>query len=60
MPLHATATSLLPMLARSSQPFDDSAYIFETKWDGVRAIAAVEERGVRVWGMPFKSLGWLH
>jgi ATP-dependent DNA ligase len=40
----------LPMLARSSQPFDDSSYIFETKWDGVRAIAAVGDGGVRVWG----------
>src|SRR4029079_2633082 len=31
---------LAPMLATSVQPFDDPAYLFDLKWDGVRAIAA--------------------
>ena len=33
---------LLPMLATSAAPFDSSDYFFEVKWDGVRALAAVE------------------
>ena len=42
--------SLLPMLAVSSAPFDSSAYSFEVKWNGVRALAAVETAGWRLWG----------
>jgi ATP-dependent DNA ligase len=38
------------MLATPAQPFDDPAYLFEIKWDGVRALAAVEERDWRLWG----------
>jgi bifunctional non-homologous end joining protein LigD len=41
---------LLPMLATPARPFDDPAYLFEIKWDGVRALAAVEEGGWRLWG----------
>jgi ATP-dependent DNA ligase len=41
---------LLPMLAMPARPFDDPAYLFEIKWDGVRALAAVEEGGWRLWG----------
>ena len=37
---------LTPMLATSAeQPFDDPGWVFEIKWDGVRAIAAVERPG---------------
>jgi DNA ligase D-like protein (predicted ligase) len=38
------------MLAVSAQPFDSSDYFFEVKWDGVRALAAVERNHWRVWG----------
>src|SRR5436190_24234284 len=41
---------LLPMLATSSEPFDDAAFLFEVKWDGVRALASVEPDGLRLWG----------
>ena len=41
---------LLPMLATSAQPFDASDYFFEVKWDGVRALAAVEGSQWRLWG----------
>jgi bifunctional non-homologous end joining protein LigD len=42
--------TLLPMLATSSDPFDSPDYRFETKWDGVRALAAVDANGWRLWG----------
>ena len=41
---------LLPMLAVPAVPFDSAAYSFEWKWDGVRALAAVEAAGWRLWG----------
>src|SRR5262245_14547048 len=41
---------LLPMLATSAAPFDDPAYFFETKWDGVRALASVDMGRWRLWG----------
>ena len=41
---------LLPMLAVASAPFDSAEYLFEVKWDGVRALAAVEPGGWAVWG----------
>ena len=41
---------LLPMLATRASPFDDEEYEFEVKWDGVRALAAVEAAGWRLWG----------
>jgi DNA ligase D-like protein (predicted ligase) len=40
----------LPMLAVSSPPFDSPEHVFEVKWDGVRALAAVEVSGLRIWG----------
>jgi bifunctional non-homologous end joining protein LigD len=43
-------TPLLPMLATRAEPFDDEDYEFEVKWDGVRALAAVEPGGWRLWG----------
>src|SRR4029077_3653970 len=41
---------LLPMLATSALPFDSVDYSFEVKWDGVRALAAVERGHWRLWG----------
>jgi ATP-dependent DNA ligase len=38
------------MLAVPAAPFDSAAYVFEVKWDGVRALAAVERHGWRLWG----------
>jgi ATP-dependent DNA ligase len=40
----------LPMLATSATPFDDPACRFETKWDGVRAMAAIANGSWRLWG----------
>ena len=39
----------LPMLAVASEPFDSSEYLFEVKWDGVRAIACVQNDRWRLW-----------
>jgi DNA ligase D-like protein (predicted ligase) len=41
---------LLPMLAIPAAPFDAEEYLFEVKWDGVRALAAVEAGHGRLWG----------
>lgn len=41
---------LLPMLAAASGPFDSEDHLFEVKWDGVRAMAAVHAGGWQVWG----------
>jgi bifunctional non-homologous end joining protein LigD len=41
---------LLPMLAMPAAPFDAPEYSFEVKWDGIRALAAVETSGWRLWG----------
>jgi ATP-dependent DNA ligase len=41
---------LLPMLAVRAEPFDSPEYLFEVKWDGVRALAARESTGWRMWG----------
>jgi bifunctional non-homologous end joining protein LigD len=40
----------LPMLAQAAEPFDHADYEFEVKWDGVRALGAVEARGWRLLG----------
>jgi hypothetical protein len=37
------------MLATSGPPFDDAGYIFEVKWDGVRALTAVTRKARRTW-----------
>jgi ATP-dependent DNA ligase len=42
--------TLMTMLAVPSAPFDSSEHVFEVKWDGVRALAAVEKEGWRLWG----------
>jgi ATP-dependent DNA ligase len=41
---------LLPILAVPAKPFDSAEYSFELKWDGIRALAAVERGGWRLWG----------
>jgi hypothetical protein len=41
---------LLPMLAVPARPFDSAEYSFEVKWDGVRALAAVETAAWQLWG----------
>jgi ATP-dependent DNA ligase len=41
---------LEPMLAVSAAPFDSPEYSFEIKWNGIRALAAVEATGWRLWG----------
>ena len=41
---------VLPMLAVAAEPFDSPEYSFEIKYDGVRALAAVDEMGWRLWG----------
>jgi bifunctional non-homologous end joining protein LigD len=38
------------MLATAAEPFDSPDYSFEIKWDGVRAIAAIESAGWQLWG----------
>src|SRR5262249_23202862 len=40
---------VLPMLAIGSEPFDAPEYCFEIQYDGVRALAAVEGSGWRLW-----------
>jgi bifunctional non-homologous end joining protein LigD len=39
-----------PMLAVAGDPFDSSEHLFEVKWDGVRALACVENHQWRLWG----------
>jgi bifunctional non-homologous end joining protein LigD len=48
---------LLPMLATSALPFDSFDYSFEVKWDGVRALAAVEGGHWRLWGRALADYG---
>jgi ATP-dependent DNA ligase len=40
----------LPMLAVPGEPFDSPEHLFEIKWDGVRAVACVEQGKWQVWG----------
>ena len=40
----------LPMLAVRGEPFDSPQHLFEIKWDGVRAVAAVEGGRWQLWG----------
>ena len=41
---------VLPMLSTSAKPFDDPGCVFDLKWDGVRALASVDAKGIRLWG----------
>ena len=40
----------LPMLAVSAEPFDSAEYLFEVKWNGVRALAARADGPWLLWG----------
>jgi DNA ligase D-like protein (predicted ligase) len=44
------------MLARIGEPFDDPDWLFEIKWDGVRAIAYVEGGTMRLHGRRRRDL----
>lgn len=45
-----------PMLAYLvDEPFDDPAWLFETKWDGYRAIADVQQDTVELYSRTFQS-----
>ena len=37
-----------PMLAQTARPFDSDLHLFEIKWDGTRAIALIEDDGIRL------------
>lgn len=39
---------LPPMLASIGKPFDSDEHVFEPKWDGIRALAFVEDGAVRL------------
>ena len=41
---------VLPMLSVAAEPCDSPEYSVEIKYDGVRALAAVDEAGWRLWG----------
>lgn len=49
-----------PMLAQiHDQPFDDPDWLFEIKWDGYRAVAEVNKKGIRLYsrnGLSFLKL----
>ena len=47
----------LPMLAVRGEPFDSPQHLFEVKWDGVRAVAAVEGGRWQVWGRDLAGSG---
>lgn len=47
-----TLPTVQPMLATIGKPFDDDNYLFEVKWDGVRAITYVEHDGYRILSRP--------
>lgn len=40
--------SFAPMLAKPGAPFDSDRHLYEVKWDGIRAVALVEEGGYRL------------
>src|SRR5215831_3124339 len=41
--------SLNPMLAQTGEaPFDSEQHLFEIKWDGIRCVAYIESRRVRL------------
>ncbi len=46
-----------PMLAQPSPPFDDDEWLFELKWDGIRALTIADENSQRTLGRSGRSLG---
>lgn len=55
-PAMALPQHIEPMLARIGQPFDSAEHLFELKWDGVRAIAYVDQAGLRLHGRRRRDL----
>ena len=41
---------IAPMLATAAEPFDSPDHLFEIKWDGIRALAAVQRNNWCLWG----------
>jgi bifunctional non-homologous end joining protein LigD len=51
--------TLAPMLAVTArEPFDAADYLFEVKWDGIRALSCRDERGWRLWGRDGADYRW--
>src|SRR5579863_448105 len=53
---------IIPMeAAQAEAPFSDPEWVFERKWDGVRAIGRIERQSrapsIRLWGRSLKDLG---
>ena len=49
-PKSAMPHDVSPMLASlADEPFDDDGWVFEVKWDGYRAIAEIDSKGVRMY-----------
>ena len=46
-----------PMLAVPGEPFDSPDHLFEVKWDGIRALACVEQDRCRIWGRESADYG---
>jgi bifunctional non-homologous end joining protein LigD len=46
-----------PMLAETGKPFDDPDWMFELKWDGIRALAFCDGQSQRVVGRRGRTLG---
>ncbi len=47
-----------PMLAVSGKPFDSEDYLFEIKWDGIRAIAIVDRQGTTLYSRNGNDIGY--
>ncbi len=56
---HPLPRFLRPMLAQPGRPFDSDQHLFEIKWDGIRALAYVEEAGYRLVSRHGLALGAL-
>ncbi len=50
---------LRPMLAQPGRPFDSDQHLFEIKWDGIRALAFIEQTGYRLVSRHGLELGGL-
>lgn len=52
--------NVAPMLLREAQPFDDEAYIYELKFDGIRCIAYIAPDGVALRNKRQKDVSGLY
>ncbi len=50
-------TSIAPMLAQKSEPFDHPEWAFEVKWDGIRALGF--SAGGAAWQVQTRGLHWV-